>query len=410
MHNTNKAAVKQKVAVINGPFTSHIGRMVHVFRELLDLGHEIQFWGNDDTKILSEKYGIPFRHIPLDDKYLAIMQEDLKPIEYYTRVFFPMALDQLPHVLKLCEEEQPSLLEANTRIFSGIITSEITGIPVMTHCCSGNSFAQAPEDLYGFCLKGDEPEKLRRMMYIKGREFFKKTDDWYNKEIAAVYRLRERENAVGLCSPTWALAHTIRELSKQRIADLPGVILSGPILREAPSEIDFERYRPYCYLSLGTCPWEKEQIKNRYLKLIATLPQNLNVLIGLGNLFMKEELHRIPKHVFVFDQAPQLAAIKSSEFVVCHGGCQTVHEALFYGKSIIGLPHYAELSEMVNSVEINKAGVRIPLAKINTASVHEAVETITSGEYRTRAEQLSQKLKAADGFTNIVNLFNSIRL
>jgi UDP:flavonoid glycosyltransferase YjiC (YdhE family) len=399
---------KKKIAVVNSPFTSHIGRMIHVFEGLRNLGHEIQFWGSGGTEELAGKYGFRFFHVPLDEKYIGIMQEDLKSEEYYTRVFFPMALDQLPSVLELCEKEKPDLLEANTRVFAGIIASELTGIPLVTHCCSGNSFAQAPEDYYGFCVKGDESERLRAIMLSQGKRFFSVTDDWYNAHIAGPLQNKKIKNAVGLRSPRWAIAHSIRELSKPRIADLPEVILTGPIIGEEPAADFFAKYEPYCYMSLGTCPWEKERIKSRYLKIIECLPEDLNVVIGLGSLFAKEEFGALPERITVFDNAPQLEAIKHSDFVICHGGCQTVHEALYFGKPVIGIPHYAELSEMVNSVENVHAGVRIPPSKIGPHAITKAVEYARSDLCRGNAQKISGLLKASNGLGRIVDLLDSI--
>jgi hypothetical protein len=373
------------------------------------LGHEVQIWGSGGTKALASKYNIPFFSIPLDDKYIKIMQEDLKATDYYTRIFFPMALSQLPHVLELCQQEKPDLLEANTRVFAGIIASELTGIPLMTHCCSGNSFAQIPEDYYGFCIKGTESERLKILLLNQGEKFFKATDDWYNTFIGRPILKKEITNAVGLCSPRWALAHSIKELSKVRIAALPEVFLTGPIIQEDPVIENFEKYKPYCYLSLGTCPWEKEQIKARYLKTIECLPTDLNIVVGLGNLFKKEELGTLPGHVKVFEQAPQLEAIKYAEFVFCHGGCQTVHEALYFGKPIIGIPHYAELSEMVNSVELVKAGVRIPLAKFNVLTIRQAVAMVRSTEFIQNAQLISGQLRKTNGLKTIVELIHLLQ-
>lgn len=397
-----------KIAVINSPFASHIGRMIYVFEELLRRGHEVQLWGSGSTIELAKKYNIPYRFIPLGEKYLNIMQEDLNAEEYYTRVFFPMALDQLPAVLRLCDQEKPDLLEANTRVFAGVIASEITGIPVMTHCCSGNSFAQIPEDYYGYYVKGDESRRSKEIMMEMGRSFFERTDQWYNTYIASVYNLQKRENAIGLCSDRWALAHTVSELSKKRISSLPQVVLTGPIIQEDSVDMDFKKYRPYCYLTLGTCPWQKEQIKTRYLNIIQSLPNDYNIVVGLGNLFPKGELLTMNDNVKVFDQASQISAIRDSEFVVCHGGCQTVHEALRYGKPVIGIPSYAELREMINSVELQGAGCRISLSRINAYSLAKAVEAVTSEDCKKNALFLSKKLKECDGYHNILTLLGSM--
>jgi UDP:flavonoid glycosyltransferase YjiC (YdhE family) len=132
------------------------------------------------------------------------------------------------------------------------------------------------------------------------------------------------------------------------------------------------------------------------------------MVIGLGALAEKAQLSIDDERVLVLENAPQLEAIKHSELVICHGGCQTVHEALYFGKPLIGIPHHAEISEMVNSVEINGAGVRVAPSKISRGTLGEAIETATSEDTRGHAARLAAALGHADGQRNILALFARI--
>jgi UDP:flavonoid glycosyltransferase YjiC (YdhE family) len=286
----------------------------------------------------------------------------------------------------------------------------ITGIPVVTHCCSGHSFSQLPEDLYGFCIKGDETPRQLAIMRKLNQEFFGKTDEWFNEHIAVPFNLGSIENAIGICSPEYAVAQTIRELSKERIAGLSNVRLTGPVIGESPSDVDFSRYQPYCYVSLGTSPWSMSEVVDGYRALAAHIPRKFTLVIGLGGLLDRHDLGITDERVVAFERAPQIAAIEHSEFVVCHGGCQTVHEALYFGKPIIGIPYQAETSEMVNSVEINSAGVRVMPGRVNDHALASAIETITSSETMAGAQRLAELLRRADGCKNMTRLFDSIEM
>jgi UDP:flavonoid glycosyltransferase YjiC (YdhE family) len=397
-----------KIAVINTPFSTHIGRMEFVFSVLRDRGHEIELWGSGATKAIAERQDLTFRELPLTTDFAQVMQRRLQPHEIFTDLFFGIAREQLGTVLDYCDKYAPDVIEANARVFSATVASMLTGITVVTHCCSGNSFSQAPEDLYGFCIKGNESERQLSVMRRMSRQFFETTDTWFDENIAKPYGLGVIENAIGICAPEYAVAQTIRELSKARIASLTNVHLTGPIMSEGAADVDFDDYRPYCYVSLGTSPWNKAEIAARYRALIATIPHKFKIIIGLGGLLPAQAISTDDSRTVVFEQAPQLEAIKHAEFVVCHGGCQTVHEALYFGKPILGIPHHAEISEMVNSVELNGAGVRVSPSHLSNETLGLGIERVTAAETVANAERLAKLLQAADGQRNILELFESI--
>lgn len=397
-----------KIAVINSPFSSHIGRMEFVFNSLRETGHEIELWGSGASKSIAERCGVTFRDIKLNGDYEGIMQRKLKAHEFYTEVFFPMAKEQLTTVLDYCERHAPNCFSANTRVYSAAIASALTGIPLINHNPNGFSFCQTPDDLYGFCAKGSESPRQRSVMTNLSREFFAMTDNWFNTHISKSFGLHNIENSIGYCSDFRVIATSIKELSRERITQLPKVTLVGPIMTESWNEIDFAHLRPYCYVSLGTCPWSKSEILDRYRLLAESIPNRYRVVIGLGNLLKKEELDIENERVIVLEKAPQIEVIKHCEFVVCHGGSQTVHEALHHGKPLIGIPYHAELSEMVNSVEINRAGVRIQPTQLNKETIEAAVERMTSAEVTDNARRLSVSSRQSNAHQSILDLFESV--
>ena len=397
-----------KIAAVNTPFSTHIGRMVYVLEGLRAQGHEVELWGSGATRTVAERHEFVYREIPVQTDFTAVLRERLQPPEIFTKLFFQLAREQLPVVLEYCEKYGPDVIEGNSRVFAATLAAQMTGIPVVTHCCSGNSFSQIPEDLYGFCARGTESDRQKSIMLKLSREFFRETDDWFEAHIGRHFGLGRVHNAVGLCAPEFAIAQSIPALSKPRIAGLPNVHMTGPIVTEDPTDLDFTRYQPYCYMSLGTSPWNPSEIAARYRSLCEFVPEHLKVVIGLGSLMPPEELGIDDERVIVFERAPQIEAIRHSEFVVCHGGCQTVHEALYFAKPLVGIPHHAEISEMVNSVELAGAGVRIAPSKLNEKSARDAFAAVTTAELRSGAEALATLLREADGRENALALFRTI--
>lgn len=382
--------------------------MEFVFDSLRKTGHEVELWGSGATKSIAERRGLFFRDIPLHGDYERIMQQKLKAHEFYTEMFFPMAKEQLTTVLEYCNRQAPDCLAANTRVYAAAVASTLTGIPLVNHNPNGFSFQQTPDDLYGFCSKGNESPRQKSVMANLSRDFFAATDSWFNIHIAKAFGLGEIKNSIGYCSESQVIALTIKELSKERIVGLPNVALTGPIMTESQGAMDFAHLQPYCYVSLGTCPWSKSEILDRYRLLAAAIPRRYRVVIGLGNLLKKEELNIHEDRVIVLEKAPQIEAIKHCEFVVCHGGSQTVHEALHYGKPLIGIPYHAELSEMINSVEINQAGTRIQPAQLNAATIEAAVERVTTADVVNQARRLSISSRQSHAPQRILEIFNSM--
>ncbi len=397
-----------KIAVVNTPYATHVGRMAYVLTELARRGHEIELWGSGATRAVAANHGFVYREIPLATNFDAVLQRRLKSHQIFTDLFFSLAKEQLPAVLDLCAKHAPDVIESNARVFAGPLAAQLTGIPVVTHCCSGNSFSQLPQDLYGFCVNGTESERERAVMLKLSREFFRVTDAWFNDQIAKPFGLEPVESAISICSPEHALALSIAELSKPRIAALPNVRMTGPIVVEGDSVVDFQRYRPYCYVSLGTSPWDKTGVLARYRQIVQCTPRELNVVIGLGGLASEAELGIEDARTVIMRDAPQIAAIASSDLVICHGGCQTVHEALYFGKPLVGIPHHAESAEMVNAVEIRGAGVRLSTAHVTPFKLREAIEIATGAPARAAAEHLASRLRISDGRANVLTLFEGL--
>jgi len=110
------------------------------------------------------------------------------------------------------------------------------------------------------------------------------------------------------------------------------------------------------------------------------------------------------ERVLVLKYAPQESMIRNADAVICHGGCQTVHEALYFGKPLVILPpSLAEPLELSHKVARAGAGVVLDYLSAAQSDVLRAVETVLGEEsFRRSAESLGQSLRGEGGLDRAV--------
>jgi UDP-N-acetylglucosamine transferase subunit ALG13 len=384
--------------------------MINLFRKLATLGHKIVLLGENETGKLASKFNIGFWKVEIDARIKNAVSQKLSNTEFYTKFAFPMAKEQIPEVINYCNTCKPDLLLGNTRVFSGIVTSIITGIPIINHCYSGDSLAHKSEDLYGFCVNGSENERKNELMLNMSNYFYEKTDIWFNKNIGKPFGLPEIQYAVSLASEECVLVLSIPELCKPCKVRLPYVHFIGNLMAPIDdSDTNFSSNKKYCYVSLGTWPVNLNAIVELYRIIVKSIPVKYNIVIGLGGILTSGHLNLNDSRVFVYNYAPQISIIRNASFVVCHGGSNTVHEALYFGKPIIGFPFQAEHRELLFRLEMQKAGIVVDLNRSIEKAIKKAVREITViGKYKENAYRLSNVLRHINGEKKAIELINYI--
>jgi len=395
------------IAVICSPMRSHLGQMIVALRRLRQGGHRVELWGCSFAEETARRFEFGFRRLPTGADIEEAAGKLLDPSDYYTRFSFPMTARQLPEVLRYCREDPPDLLHSNVRIYTAAAASLVTGIPASNHSPSGLSFGVVPEDLYGFCASGGESERKRELMVSLARGFHREMDGAFQQLVAGPFGLPPVTNAVGLASTSCVLVLSIKELANARLARLRYVHFTGPLIDDAPSApAKDDRFEKYCYVTLGTWPLPRDETLRIYREIVAGVPATYRVVLGLGGRFLPEELGLKDARVTAYEYARQAALVRRAEFVVCHGGCQTVNESLYFGKPILAIaPPVTEPREMVHKAR--EAGVCVEIAPkdVSALAVRGAVDELTlNGRYRRNAEDLGRRFREAGGAETAVRM------
>jgi len=386
-------------AFLTSPFPSHLGQMALAVVELVRRDHRVEIWGDESSRQTAEKLGAGFRLVPLENGLTkGVTGYNQRPQDYYAGFAFPLVTQQLPRVLELCEKLSPDVIHANSRIYTAVIASRLTGIPCSNHCCSGLSFGLIPEDLFGIPLNGDEPPRKRQIMIAMNRAFHTEIDGLFERIVAKPLNIAPVENILGIVSERCVLTLSCPELSNPRLAAFPQTVFTGPLMAGGPSRVTGGESE-YCYVSLGTWPLDTQTTISLYRTIIAGIPRKYRAIVGLGSRFDPAELGIQDKRVTILKYAPQEALIRNAAAIVCHGGCQTIHEALYFGKPLVILPpSLAEPLELSRNVVRAGAGIILDYRSAVSDNVRQAVETVLFDEsFRRSAESLSRSLQKAGG-------------
>jgi MGT family glycosyltransferase len=105
-----------------------------------------------------------------------------------------------------------------------------------------------------------------------------------------------------------------------------------------------------------------------------------------------------PPNVLVAPRVPQLALMPRAAGVVCHGGHNTVCEALAHGVPLVVAPIRDDQPTIADQVVAAGAGRRVKFGRATPGSLREAIETIlTSQDIRVAARRVRDSFRAAGG-------------
>jgi UDP:flavonoid glycosyltransferase YjiC (YdhE family) len=95
---------------------------------------------------------------------------------------------------------------------------------------------------------------------------------------------------------------------------------------------------------------------------------------------------------------PQLAVLERASLVICHGGHNTVCEALWHGVPLVVAPIRDDQPVIANQVVTAGAGVRIRFARAGAADIAAAVDRVLGDPaYASRAAVVADSFRAAGG-------------
>jgi MGT family glycosyltransferase len=172
----------------------------------------------------------------------------------------------------------------------------------------------------------------------------------------------------------------------------------GPSIADRPDDTPFDwswldHDGPNVLVSLGTLNWHNGA---RFFEVAA---RALAGMEARGVIVAPPELvPAAPPNVRVMPRVPQLAMMPHLDAVVCHGGHNTVCEALAHGVPLVVAPIRDDQPAIAAQVEAAEAGVRVMFRRVGPDQLRAAMlAAIGDATLRAGADRVRRSFAAAGG-------------
>ena len=151
--------------------------------------------------------------------------------------------------------------------------------------------------------------------------------------------------------------------------------------------------RPRAYVSLGSFLSARDDILARIAQALRLLGWDAVIATGASDA---ARLGPLPRGWLVAEELPQIAALTACDVVVCHGGNNTVTEALTAGLPVLAAPFSTD--QFAGAADLERAGLGVAIDP-GTATPEQVAVQLASllGAPNRRAAVLGRELRAMPG-------------
>ncbi|WP_284745799.1 glycosyltransferase [Amycolatopsis sp. RTGN1] len=348
------------------PLAGHVAPLRGVASVLEARGHSVA-WCGPEPEVSTLVSG---RVFPAGDSApfsLALRPPGLRgfaALKYlWEEYLVPLADEMVPGVLSAVTSFAPDVVVVDQQAMAGALVAERCGLPWATSASTSTELA----------------DPLRALPKIAS---------WVD-ELQAGLRARHGVLLGDLrFSPHLVLAFTTRALAGPSRLAAP-VAYVGPALPAASGEWSLVDDRPLVVVTLGT---SNASAGSRFLA------ESVDALAGMPSvqgLVVDPAGYLISESVGLARRIPQVTVFARASVVVCHGGHNTVCEALAAGVPLVVAPIRDDQSMLAQQVTAAGAGVRIRFDRAKAADIRKAIESAET--FRPGAARIRESFAAAGG-------------
>ena len=124
------------------------------------------------------------------------------------------------------------------------------------------------------------------------------------------------------------------------------------------------------YCSLGTVTAAYLKLCRKFFRAIAKMCTgcvDIQMILSVGEFFDIAEIGHIPNNLYVFDHVPQLIVLQNCDFVITHGGMNTILESIIAEKPMLVFPLSPAWDQNGNAARVVFHGIGLK-GKLRTAS------------------------------------------
>jgi MGT family glycosyltransferase len=208
---------------------------------------------------------------------------------------------------------------------------------------------------------------------------------------------RPVEDALAEPAPLGTLVNYPARLAARRVA--PGATLVGPCVRDEPGDPELDSLErggdpPRAYVALGSFLSARSDVLGAIAGGLRAA--GVGAVIASG-VTPPDELGPLPEGWIVRPRVPQVAALRACDVVVCHGGNNTVMEALAAGLPVVALPFSTDQFAVAADVEAAGVGVALDPNRASADDLAATVRLALRSGPRRRASAFGRELRRDPG-------------
>ncbi|MFJ7216342.1 glycosyltransferase [Amycolatopsis sp. NPDC098790] len=348
------------------PLAGHVAPLRGVAAVLSSRGHSVA-WCGPEPELSTLVSGAVFPAGDSGPFSLALRPPELRgfaALKYLWESYLvPLADAMVPGVAAAVSSFAPDVLVVDQQAMAGALVAARCGLPWATSASTSTELADP---------LGSLP----------------KIASWVG-ELQAGLRARHGVLLGDLrFSPHLVLAFTTRALAGEARLAVP-VSYVGPALSPSSGDWSSVDSRPLVVVTLGT---SNASAGSRFLAesvdALAGMPSVQGLVVDPSDGLVSESVQLAPR-------IPQVAVFEQASVVVCHGGHNTVCEALAAGVPVVVAPIRDDQSMLAQQVTRAGAGVRVRFDRAKAADIRKAIES--AEQYRPGAQRIRESFEAAGG-------------
>jgi MGT family glycosyltransferase len=157
------------------------------------------------------------------------------------------------------------------------------------------------------------------------------------------------------------------------------------------------------YLSMGSLGGADVDLMRRLTSFLADTPQRYIVSKG-----PRADEYELPDNMWGAAMVPQTALVPLCDLVICHGGNNTVCEAVHFGKPLVVLPLFWDQYDNAQRVAETGFGRRLDTYRVTGEELRSVVEELLADTaLRDRARQVGASVRADDGVRRVAELIEA---
>nr|WP_203732730.1 glycosyltransferase [Streptomyces sp. SID12501] len=371
------------------PLVGHINPAVGVAAELAARGHELA-WACADPGLVYRLAGEDATVFPcagpVPGSGDGVRPPDLRGPEalkfLWERFLAPLAEEMAPGVAAAVGEFGPDVVVADQQALAGGLVAERLGLPWAT---SATTSAEFTDVLSGMPKVAEWLDELLTGLRNRVGDPAGTADPRFSPHLVLAFSTPE------FVGPDARTGDQIRYVGPS-VADRP-----------APSGFPWDWLDPARATVLVTLGTANTDVGERFLtECQAAVRERADrmqtVIVDPAGVLGSTLGGEHDKGVLITPSVPQLPLLEQVDAVVCHGGHNTVCEALWHGVPLVVAPIRDDQPVVAGQVVAAGAGIRVRFGRVTAPKLGAAIDAVLhEPDYRLAASRIRTAFRAAGG-------------